>query len=143
MRGFLGTSANLWSDLSLVFTLALGVVAAYGGIQAHRRRFSRHCPVMATAAILNWVPVLIVMIPRWLGVIATEINVEGLARYAPIFHGALGGVVQLLMMYTVTRMYLLEDLPPKDPIWLMRTTIGFWALALVGGISTYVLFYVR
>lgn len=41
----------------------------------------------------------------------------------PVFHGVLGGVTQLLMTYTVTRMYWIERLPPEQPLWLMRTTL--------------------
>lgn len=57
-------------------------------------------------------------------------------------HGLLGGLTQLLMTYTVARMYWLENLPPREPIWLMRVTIVLWMLSLLGGIVVYLLLYV-
>jgi len=143
MDGFLGTSASLWSDLSLVLSLALGTVAAFGGMRAHQKRFSTHCPLMAVAALLNWGVILVVMIPRWIGVVSgTETLVTGTLAGVPVFHGVLGGVTQLLMTYTVTRMYWIERLPPERPLWLMRTTLVLWLLTLIGGIGVYVVSYV-
>lgn len=142
MNGFLGTSASLWSDLTLVLTLALGGVAAFGGLKARRREFSTHCPVMAVAALLNWIPVLLVMIPGWLGVVTGgETLASGPLASAPVFHGVLGAVTQLLMTYVVTRMYWLEALPPEQPLWLMRVTMILWLLTLIGGTVVYVVSY--
>lgn len=137
MNGFLGTSASLWSDLSLTLTLILGAVAAFGGIQARKKRLSTHCPVMAVAAILNWVPALVVMIPTWLG----GVNSGGLGRI-PLIHGVLGSATQLLMTYTVIRMYWYKQLPPDRPLWLMRVTMILWLMTLVGGTAVYLALYV-
>jgi uncharacterized membrane protein YozB (DUF420 family) len=143
MDGFLGTAASARSDLALVVALMLGALAAFGGTRARRKRFSTHCPVMATAALLNWIPVLLVMIPSWVGVLAgSKTLATGPFALLPVFHGALGGLTQLLMMYTVTRMYWINQLPPRRPIWLMRTTLTLWLLTLVGGIAVYVVSYV-
>lgn len=143
MNGFLGTTASLWSDLSLLLSLAFGALAAFGGIRARQKRFSTHCPVMAAAALLNWVPILVVMIPTWIGVATgAETLATGPLGSAPLLHGVLGGVTQLLMTYTVTRMVWLEQLPPDKPIWLMRVTIVLWMLTLIGGAAVYVVSYV-
>ena len=143
MSGFLGTDANLWSDISLLITILLGGAAAYGGIQARKKRFSKHCPVMAVSALLNWLPVLVVMVPAWIGVLeGSETLATGAFANIPVFHGILGGITQVLMTYTVTRMYWIEDLPPKQPLWLMRTTIALWMLTVLGGIGVYVVSYV-
>ena len=140
MNGILGTQADLWSDLSLISTILLGLVAAFGGIQARRKKFSTHCPVMATAAMLNWIPVLAVMIPTLLSVInGSETLTTGQLASVPLVHGILGGFTQLLMTYTVTRMYWIESLPPDKPIWLMRITISLWMLTIIGGTVVYVL----
>jgi uncharacterized membrane protein YozB (DUF420 family) len=144
MEGFLGTRAPFLSDLSLLLTIIFGVAAAIGAINGLRRRISKHCPVMATGAFLNWIPVLVVMIPKWLGVTTGTADIEaGLPTVAALGHGVLGGITQLLMMYTVTRMYWLEDLPPDRPIWLMRVTGGLWGLTIFGGVLVYLNLYVR
>lgn len=143
MEGFLGTRAPFLSDVSLVLTWVLAIAAAVGAINGRRRRISKHCPVMATGALLNWIPVLVVMIPMWMGVATgTEDTGAGIPTIAPLLHGVLGGVTQLLMTYTVTRMYWLEDLPPDRTIWLMRSTIVLWAVTVLGGAAVYLSLYV-
>jgi uncharacterized membrane protein YozB (DUF420 family) len=142
MAGFLGTKASFQSDLSLVLTCALGIAAAIGAVNGRRRRISNHCPLMATAALLNWLPVLVVMIPTWLGVAGQTMGLpSGLATIAPLGHGIVGSVTQLVMTYTVVRMYWLEDLPPNREIWLMRAAIALWILTVLGGIGVYVSLY--
>jgi uncharacterized membrane protein YozB (DUF420 family) len=141
--GLLGTSASLRSDLSLVLTVVFATAAAFGGIRARQKRFSTHCPVMPVAALLNWIPVLLVMIPTWIGVVTgNKTLATGLLGRVPVLHGMLGGVTQLLMTYTVTRMRWIERLPPKRPIWLMRTTLTLWLLTVIGGLAVYVISYV-
>lgn len=141
MRGILGTSASLWSDLSLISVVILAALATFGAVRAHQKRFSTHCPVMAVAALANWVPVLLLMIPRWFQVVMrSESMLSGPLVTVPIGHGVLGLVTQLLMTYTVTRMYWLKQLPPASPIWLMRITLGLWMLTAIGGVAVYVLY---
>lgn len=143
MNGFFGTEASFLSDISLVTNIVLVIVAAYGGIQARKKQFSKHCPVMAVAALLNWLPVLIVMVPSWVGVLSgTETLATGTFANVPIFHGILGAFTQLLMTYTVIRMYWAENLPPQKPIGLMRTTIFLWILTVLGGIGVYLVSFV-
>lgn len=143
MNGFLGTEAPLLSDLSLVLSLALAGLAVFGALRARQERFSTHCPVMAAGMLLNWVPVLVVMIPTWIAVLGGG-GPEIAAPFssAPILHGVLGAVTQLAMTYTVTRMYWLEQLPPERPIWLMRATLVLWLLTIVGGAAVYIVSYV-
>lgn len=141
MYGFLGTKATLGSDLALVFTVIFGVVAVVGAINGRRRQFSKHCPVMTAGMLLNWIPVFIVMIPTWLGAV-TSGGGGGATSLAPMGHGVLGAVTQLLMTYTVARMQWLENLPPKQPIGLMRITIILWLLTVLGGVFVYLTLYV-
>lgn len=143
MRGILGTSASLWSDLSLISIVLLAALATYGAIRAKQKRFSTHCPVMAVAALANWIPVLLLMIPRWLHVIGrSESVVSGPLVILPVAHGVLGLIAQPLMTYTVVRMYWMKHLPPEQPIWLMRITLGLWMLTALGGVAVYVLYVV-
>ena len=143
MDGFLNTSADLNSDLSLVLTLVLFGVAAYGGIQARRKNFDTHHSTMIAVALLNWLPILIVMVPTWIDKLTTnqEIVTQSTA-ITPLAHGVIGAFSQLLITYTVVRMSWLKNLPPNRPLWLMRITLGLWALTVIGGIFVYLTLYV-
>lgn len=142
MNGFLGTSASVWSDLALVLSLALVAVAVLGAVRARRQRFPAHCRLMAPAAFLNWIPVLLVMLPAWFRAAGGDPQITGPLGLAPVFHGVLGGLTQLLMTYTVVRMSWAENLPPGEPLWLMRATAILWLLAMIGGSAVYVVTYV-
>ncbi len=143
MNGFLGTQAPVRSDLSLVLTILLGLAATVGAINAHRHRYSQHCPVMTTAALLNWVPVLAVMVPTGVAALTGALDIEaGVPTGLVVAHAVVGLITQSTMTYTVTRMNWLEDLPPKKPIWLMRSTITLWSVAIITGVAVYVTLYV-
>jgi hypothetical protein len=98
---------------------------------------------MAVAALLNWIPVLLVMVPRWFNIAMTiePLNAD-LLGLAPVFHGVLGAAAQLLMTYTVVRMFWLNQLPPNRPLWLMRITLVVWLLTLTGGVVVYTTRYI-
>ena len=139
MNGLLGTSAGISADLSLLLSAICWSIALFGAIQAWRKKFSKHCPIMPWAALLNWVPVLFVMIPTTWSVLVG--GWSGQSSLLPIIHGVLGGITQLLMTYTVIRMYWVKTLPPTKPLWLMRTTITLWTLAFMGGTVVYISLY--
>ena len=142
MNGIFGTTAPLLSDLSLIASILLGAAAAFGGIQAKKKHFKKHCPIMAYAAFLNWLPILAVMVPALIGVLqGTRTLAAGAFASMPIFHGILGTLTQVLMTYTVIRMYWVETLPPKKTIWLMRITMTLWLLTVFGGIGVYAVSY--
>ena len=140
MNGFLGTQADIWSDLSFTTTILFGLIGIFGGLQAHRKKFSTHCPVMAAAALLSWLPILFVMVPTWINLIQGEVTLaDGIFSSVPIVHGIIGGITQLLLTYTVTRMYWIDTLPPKKPLWLMRIAITIWLITILGGIGVYLI----
>jgi len=140
MNGFLGTSAGISADLSLLSSAIFWIIALFGAIQARRKQFSKHCPVMPWAALLNWIPVLFVMVPTAWSVLMG--GSTGQSSLLPLVHGVLGGITQFLMTYTVIRMYWIKTLPPSQPIWLMRTTILLWTLTLIGGVVVYTSLYI-
>jgi hypothetical protein len=97
---------------------------------------------MAPAALLNWIPVLLIMLPAWFRAVGGDPQIAGPLALAPVLHGVVGGVTQLLMTYTAIRMSWAEQLPPDEPIWLMRATATLWLLALIGGSAVYVVRYI-
>jgi uncharacterized membrane protein YozB (DUF420 family) len=139
MEGLLGTSASLRADLVLIVTLALGIAAVVSIPLARRRRFPAHCRLLVAATFLNWLPLLMGMIPGWLGLIGSDLSSPFIS--VPMIHGIAGFIVQVLMTYTVVRMNWLKRLPPRRPGRLMRVTLALWMISLVSGLAVYVLFY--
>lgn len=142
MSGFLGTAAPLIADLTQVTMLLLGLWVVAGFIQARRRAFPVHCRWMAWIPFVAYVPIIVGMVPAWLGLARL-----GSALFAqpvttvPFMHGIVSGVAQLLMTYTVVRMNWRRKWPPRRPLWLMRISLALWLLAIVGGSGVYLLLY--
>lgn len=139
MKGFLGTSASLRADVVLVVTLALGIAALVGAALARRKRFPPHCRLLAVTTFLNWLPLLVGMIPQWTGLIGSDLSSPFVS--VPMMHGAAGLAVQVLMTYTVVRMNWLKRLPPRRPRWLMRAALALWMISIVSGLGVYLLLY--
>lgn len=139
MGGFLGTSASLRADLVLVSTLALGIAGGIGAMLAHRKRFPLHCRLLAAATFLNWLPLLVGMIPQWIGLIGSDLSSPFVS--VPMLHGIAGLFAQALMTYTVVRMNWLKRLPPRRPRWLMRAALTLWMISVISGLGVYLLLY--
>jgi uncharacterized membrane protein YozB (DUF420 family) len=128
--------------VSLAITAVLAVAALAGWLVARQRRFPSHCRIMAWAALLNWAPILVVMVPSWLGTLRSPRGLASVGGLVPVGHGVVGAITQLLMTYTAARMNWLKSLPPRRTKWLMRVTMTLWLLATVGGIAVYLYLYV-
>jgi uncharacterized membrane protein YozB (DUF420 family) len=142
MRGFLSNSF-LISDISLVVSWILLILALIGYFQARKKNFEKHEALMPWAALLNWIPVLAVMVPMMSRIISGKYQLtSGAYGPLPYFHAALGIATQVLITYTVFRMKWAEDFPPKKPLWLMRISLIMWVLTLLGGTFLYLAAYV-
>lgn len=140
MNGILGTQAPLWTDLWLIGTVLLGLIASYGAFQARKKQFSKHCPVVAVAAFLNWIPVIFLLLPTSPDFIAEfEASLAGFVGSLPLIHLVLAVFTQILMTYTVVRMYWMENLPPQKPKILMKATMSFWFLVVAVGVGVYLI----
>ena len=142
MSGFLGTAAPLVADLTQVGMVILGLWAGVGFVQARRRAFPVHCRWMAWLTFLAYGPILVGMVPAWLGLARLGGAVFAQqATVVPFMHGVVGGLAQLLMTYTVVRMNWRRKWPPRRPLWLMRISLALWLLAIGGGSGVYLLLY--
>ena len=143
MSGFFGTTASYNSDLSLItsiFFFAMGAVAYF---QARSRKYKPHANLMVWAVLLNWIPILIVMIPTGLKILRYGLTLtSGPFATMPLVHAVIGTVAQLLMTYTVIRMKWAKKLPPRRTRTLMRVAMLLWLLTMLGGIALYVVAYV-
>lgn len=126
---------------SLIVSLLLGVIAAVGGLFARQHRFPAHCRTMQVAALLNWIPVLGIMIPSWGSILQSSVFPPPWIDLVPVVHGVVGLGVQSLMTYTVVRVTRIEK--PRQVKALMQVTLMLWLLAVAGGIGVYVSLYRR
>ncbi|MBG0788175.1 MAG: hypothetical protein H0S79_24065 [Anaerolineaceae bacterium] len=143
MNGFFGTTASYNSDLSLItsiFFFGVGLIAYF---QARNRKFGPHANLMVWAVLLNWIPILIVMIPTALKIVQYDLKLTtGVFAMMPIIHAVIGTVAQLVMTYTVIRMKWARKLPPRRTRVLMRVAMVLWVLTILGGIGLYVAAFV-
>ncbi|MCS7283663.1 MAG: hypothetical protein RMK65_03660 [Anaerolineae bacterium] len=142
MPGFFGTQALLIADLALIAMWALGLVAVGGWVVARRRGFPTHCRLMAWVTFAAYLPILVAMVGPWLGLFRLGSAVFAQPQtVVPFMHGVVGGLAQLLMTYTVVRMNWRRKWPPRRPLWLMRVSLLFWLLTVVGGTWVYLTLY--
>lgn len=143
MSGFLGTTAGYNSDLSLITSIFCFVLGAAAYFQARNRKFKPHASLMVWAVMLNWIPILIVMVPTGVKILRYGLTLtSGPFATMPLVHAVIGTVAQLVMTYTVIRMKWAKKLPPRRTRVLMRVAMILWALTMLGGIALYVVAYV-
>ncbi len=143
MSGFFGTTASYNSDLSLITSIVFFIMGLVAFFQARNRKFKPHANLMVWAVLLNWIPILIVMIPTSLKILRYGLTLtSGPFATMPLVHAVIGTVAQILMTYTVIRMKWAKKLPPHRTRVLMRVAMVLWVLTMVGGIALYVVAYI-
>ena len=143
MSGFFGTTAGYNSDLSLIASIFFFVIGLIAYFQARNRKFGSHANLMVWAVLLNWIPVLLVMVPTALKIVQYDLKLTtGAFATMPIVHAVIGTVSQLVMTYTVIRMKWARKLPPRRTRLLMRVAMVLWVLTILGGIGLYVAAFV-
>lgn len=97
---------------------------------------------MAWVTFLAYLPIILGMVGPWLGLVRLGSAVFSHPQtIVPFMHGVVGGLAQLLMAYTVVRMNWRRGWPPRRPLWLMRISLLFWFLTVIGGTGVYLTLY--
>jgi hypothetical protein len=149
MPGFLGTSAHLLADITLMaYILLLLPLMVVGYMYARRKMFEpAHKYVMTTVVVVNWVLIGGVMIASYASGVAPGVPAAlGDVRvWLPTVHLVIGGLAQLLGTYLALRMWLEKQLPAALKVrnikLYMRITLGGWVTAAALGIVLYVIWY--
>jgi uncharacterized membrane protein YozB (DUF420 family) len=144
--GFLGTRAPLHSDLSLLLILLTAIQFTIGWRLAVGKKFKAHHKIQTTAAILNAVAVLIVMIPSFIIYILPGIPrklLEGTYGVTTI-HACIGALALLLGAFVVLRTNKLvpKRLRFKNYKLFMRTSYALYMLATLVGVYVYAAVYI-
>jgi len=149
MPGFLGTSAHLLADITLLaYILLLLPLMIVGYLYARRKMFEpAHKLVMTTVVIVNWFLIGFVMIASYASGVAPGVPAAlGDVRvWLPTLHLVIGALAQLLGTYLVLRMWFEKQLPEALKVrnikLYMRFTLGGWVTAAVLGIALYIIWY--
>jgi uncharacterized membrane protein YozB (DUF420 family) len=144
--GFLGTQAPLHSDISLLMIVFSAVMFTLGWRLAVAGKYEVHRWVQTSAAILNTLAVLAIMIPSFIVYILPGIPhklLEGTYGVTTV-HAIIGLIGLLLGIFVVLRANGLmpEKLRFKNyKVW-MRTSYGIYMLATVIGVYIYLVVYI-
>ena len=144
--GFLGTRAPLHSDLSLILILFSAALFTIGCRLAVRKNYEAHRWIQTTAAIVNTVVVLLVMIASFIIYILPGIPgklLEGTYGVTTV-HAFIGMLGMLLGMFVVLRANGLvpHRLRFQNYKLFMRTAYALYMLATLIGVIVYVVVYV-
>lgn len=144
-HGIFGTKASLQSDLTLVLILASAVLFTIGWQLAVRKRYQAHRWVQTTAAILNALVVLSVMVGAFIKNIAPGIpgKLSEAAYLVPSMHAAIGAIGLTFGIIVDLRG---NNLAPKFLQFrnykpFMRTSYGLYMLATLVGVVVYLVLY--
>jgi len=148
-EGFLGTSATLGADITIVaYILILIPLMVIGFIFARGKRFEPHHKlVMTTITLSNWVLIIVVMLVTYTEAIAPGVPEQLGERdyWLPTLHLLTGGTAQILATYLLTRMWFEKSLPDwfkiKNIKLAMRITLGLWVFTAGLGIIMYAIWY--
>jgi uncharacterized membrane protein YozB (DUF420 family) len=144
--GFLGTRAPLHSDLSLLLILFSAGLFTVGWRLAVRRHFETHRWIQTSAAILNTIVVLVVMIASFIIYILPGIPgklLQGTYGVTTV-HAFIGTLGLLLGVFVVLRA---NGLMPKRLRFrnyklFMRTSYALYMLVTLMGVIVYVAVYI-
>ena len=137
--GFLGTSAPLRSDLSLIFQVVTLVVLVYAVSQAKKKEHTRHAYVMLGGLTLTLWNALIVMVPKAVSLIRMY-RPYGLSILIRL-HMTLGAIVLAVGVYLMWVWKLEEPGPCFMQKRKMRILSALWVLEILGGFVIYYLLY--
>jgi hypothetical protein len=90
-EGFLGTAAPRYADVVVLLEIGMGVALLIGAVLARMRRFRLHAWCQSVIVILNFVVIVLIMIPSFHVHVSPKIPLKlGKAYYAlATVHGAL------------------------------------------------------
>jgi hypothetical protein len=146
-EGFLGTAAPRYADVVLLLEIGMGVALLIGAALARMRRFRLHAWCQSAIVLLNFVVIVLIMVPSFHVHVGPKIPVKlGKAYYAlATAHGALGSVTEMAGLYNLlsagTNVLPQNFRLTKYKLW-MRSLLVLWWLVLLWGLATYARWYV-
>ena len=138
--GFLGTSAPLQSDLSLIIQAVILVILVFAITWAKKKEYMRHAYLMLGGLTLTLWNAFIVMVPKARSLVRVW-RPYGLSLLVRV-HMTFGVIVFLLGFYLMWVWKLDEPGPCFRKKKEMRFLAGLWVLEVLGGFVIYYLLFV-
>ena len=144
--GFLGTYAPIMVDITLVAEIVFFVLLTIGVIAQRQNRWHAHDYIQTPVVILNAILVAWIMVFEFFGRDIAQTTIEHprdpYYMWATV-HGIFGAVAAILSIYCLLAGW--KILPRrigrlKHIMWL---TYAVWSVAVVLGVITYYVWYVR
>lgn len=144
--GFLGTSANMFADLTLVVMLAILVLFSYGFYLAVKGKYDNHKWVQTTGVILTGVLAVWLMVIPYRNLVVQD---QGGPREAIFYtvttlHAVVGFFAFLLGTFVALRAHKLvpKFLQFNNYKLFMRTAYGLYLVTILLGVWLYYTWYV-
>ena len=132
------------SDVNLIlqiFVLMILFVSVYYVKQ--KRNYALHGSLMGLALILNIIAMLSIMMPKFLQSLGYfQSTITKVSTDIAILHGFFGGLAEIMGIIMIIKLRPCGSIMGKRIRYLMSSTLFIWLIALILGISVYILFYV-
>jgi len=146
-KGFLGTAAPIYADLTLLLEMAMAVGLFVGAVLARLGRFRGHAWCQSSIVLLNLVLIGLTMLPAFHRLVLPKLQGRiGKPYYAvAAAHAGLGSVAEfggLYILLAAGTNLLPEKFRIKHYKFWMRSVLLVWWIVLLLGMATYARWYV-
>jgi len=146
-KGFLGTAAPLYADLTLLLEMAMAGGLFVGAVLARLGRFRGHAWCQSSIVLLNLVLIGLTMLPAFHRLVLPKLQGRiGKPYYAvAAAHAGLGSVAEfggLYILLAAGTNLLPEKFRIKHYKFWMRSVLLVWWIVLLLGMATYARWYV-
>lgn len=145
MSGLFGTNAVLISDLTLIIQIVAFIFLLVALVYKAKGKFKIHGAMMGVAVFVHFISFLVAMGPSFSGgfeFFTTEITQLGVQT---TWVHAISGALALALGFFLVLAWIAKTFDVKPCFGrkrIMDATILLWAISLVFGVATYIVFYV-
>jgi uncharacterized membrane protein YozB (DUF420 family) len=139
MALYLGIGIQTFASISLVLQTVAYLILVIGFVFAKKKNFQKHKKVMASATLLSFVSLIIVMLPSFYAIISgISLAAISSSSLLIIVHHSIG-----LITLVLASLVILKGCRSimKDTRTLMITIFSLWSIAFFLGVFIYAMFY--
>jgi uncharacterized membrane protein YozB (DUF420 family) len=144
--GFLGTHANFAADFTLVMMLLIAALFTVGAVMARRQRYEAHRWIQTSAALLNLIMVLWMMVLPFRDFVMRDIGGPRPTLFYTVtsVHAIIGFVALTFGLFVTLRGNELVPQPLKFNNYkrYMRIAYGLYMAATLLGVWVYIIWFI-